>query len=57
MDFEARQRAELIPSIPAEAPRKSLAVSNQPGLPPLTLHGVEEKNLKLSNQPQEASRR
>jgi len=54
VDFEARQRAELMPSIPqAEAQagtRKSVAVPMQaPTFPP-----GQEQNLKLGNQPQEA---
>ncbi|CAJ1373582.1 unnamed protein product [Effrenium voratum] len=58
VDFEARQRAELMPTIPqAEAvpnPRKSIAaaaVAQQQAVPTAP---VEEKNLKLGNQPQEA---
>jgi len=54
VDFEARQRAELIPTIPqAEAAaRKSLAANQQ--VPPLTVQGVPEQNLKLGSQPVEA---
>jgi len=54
VDFEARQRAELIPTIPqAEAPpRKSLAANQQ--VAPLTVQGLPDQNLKLGSQPVEA---
>mmetsp|Transcript_52178 Transcript_52178/g.121774 ORF Transcript_52178/g.121774 Transcript_52178/m.121774 type:complete len:1453 (+) Transcript_52178:53-4411(+) len=57
VDFEARQRAELMPSIPqaeAAANRKSIAAPASQAISQPPAGPGPEQNLKLGNQPQEA---